>query len=281
MSIQSEIQRINTNIQRALSVVAETGVSVASGANSDNLPKAVENLAETKLNANQGTANAGKLLYVSNTGEVVVLTLGDGLTISNGVIAAAGSVETMTAERVRVICCGVPAGYTLLNYIQGSGTQYIDTGFAPNQDTTIIIEACLTGGAFLYGAEAAWKSGSFDLYSGGAVYNTVAYYKTITDTTKHIYKQDKNQFYIDGTLINSFTYAEFTNTATLCLFADNRGGTVQEYGQGKIYSCQLYDNGTLIRDFVPCINTNGVYGLYDKVNLQFYGSAGSGSFTGA
>ena len=48
MSIQSEIDRINSNVQSALNAVADTGVSVPDGANSDNLPAAVSALANEK-----------------------------------------------------------------------------------------------------------------------------------------------------------------------------------------------------------------------------------------
>ena len=48
MSIQSEINRINSNVQAALNAVADTGVSVPEGANSDNLPAAVSALANEK-----------------------------------------------------------------------------------------------------------------------------------------------------------------------------------------------------------------------------------------
>ena len=48
MSIRSEIDRINSNVQSALNAVADTGVSVPEGANSDNLPAAVSALANEK-----------------------------------------------------------------------------------------------------------------------------------------------------------------------------------------------------------------------------------------
>ena len=48
MSIQSAIDRINSNVQSALNAVADTGVSVPEGANSDNLPAAVSALANEK-----------------------------------------------------------------------------------------------------------------------------------------------------------------------------------------------------------------------------------------
>ena len=53
-----------------------------------------------------------------------------------------------------------------------------------------------------------------------------------------------------------------------------------QWGQGiKLYSCQIYDNGTLVRDFVPCQTTDGTIGLWDDVNSVFYGNAGTGTFT--
>ena len=34
----------------------------------------------------------------------------------------------------------LPSGYSELEYIQSSGTQYIDTGFKPNQDTRVLMD---------------------------------------------------------------------------------------------------------------------------------------------
>ena len=55
MSIQSEIDRINSNVQAALNAVADTGVSVPEGANSDNLTVAVSALANEKQDKLTGT----------------------------------------------------------------------------------------------------------------------------------------------------------------------------------------------------------------------------------
>ena len=51
------------------------------------------------------------------------------------------------------------------------------------------------------------------------------------------------------------------------------------YGACKLRSCKIYDNGTLVRDFIPCKNASGVIGLWDDVNSAFYQNAGSGTFT--
>ena len=55
MSIQSEIDRINSNVQAALNAVADTGVSVPENANSNDLPAAVSALANEKQDKLTGT----------------------------------------------------------------------------------------------------------------------------------------------------------------------------------------------------------------------------------
>lgn len=55
MSVQSEIKRINTNVQTSLSTIASTGVSIPENANSDNLPAATLALANEKQDKLTGT----------------------------------------------------------------------------------------------------------------------------------------------------------------------------------------------------------------------------------
>ena len=48
---------------------------------------------------------------------------------------------------------------------------------------------------------------------------------------------------------------------------------------GKWYYIKVYRSGTLVRDYVPCVrNSDGVAGLYDKVENKFYTNSGTGSF---
>lgn len=55
MSVQNEIERINNNVQAALSAVADAGVSVPENANSNDLPAAVLALANEKQDKLTGT----------------------------------------------------------------------------------------------------------------------------------------------------------------------------------------------------------------------------------
>ena len=44
-------------------------------------------------------------------------------------------------------------------------------------------------------------------------------------------------------------------------------------------SSQIYDNGTIVRNYIPCQTSSGEIGLWDDVNEVFYGNAGTGTFT--
>jgi hypothetical protein len=46
----------------------------------------------------------------------------------------------------------------------------------------------------------------------------------------------------------------------------------------RLYSCKIYDNGTLVRDYIPCKLQDGSIGLYDKLNNKFYANKGTGEF---
>jgi len=63
-----------------------------------------------------------------------------------------------------------------------------------------------------------------------------------------------------------------TDNYNLYLFATT-GYTDNLYlSHGKIYYCKIWDNGTLVRNFIPCKNTSNVVGMYDTVNKVFYSS---------
>lgn len=51
MSVQSELSRLSGNVQNTLDVISSTGIAVEEGANSNNLPALVLELANTKQDA--------------------------------------------------------------------------------------------------------------------------------------------------------------------------------------------------------------------------------------
>jgi len=183
----------------------------------------------------------------------------------------------------------LPSGYTQVEYIKSTGTQYINTGFTPNQDTKVEIDFIMDDytGKAIYGSRVTADNSTFSAMLQGQnnnssfQYNTSAVTNTIAYTNGQSYKvvQDKNKLYVDGTLEHTFTYANFTCPGSLYIFSVNQSGTTPFFGKISVKSFKIWDNGTLVRNFIPCTDSNNVLGLYDTVNDKFYSNQGTGTFT--
>lgn len=193
---------------------------------------------------------------------------------------------------------GLPEGYTAVDYLQSSGTQWIEMGVAPNQNTKAVLKIKINkfegAGATLIGSRT--NTNSNDQFT--------TYIDSAYDTTRFLFRMDgqpkatswtgltTNKIYIvtlsgtemkaeleDGTAVFSTTFSvnDFTSTMTMTLFrAKNVSGS---YFQGRIYSCKHYNGNELIQDFVPCLDTNGVPCMFDLVSRKPFYNKGSGSFT--
>lgn len=186
----------------------------------------------------------------------------------------------------------LPSGYKRLEYIQSSGTQYIDTGFKPNNNTKVVIDFELTENTgkhqIIFGARSSSSSGQYVLGFTGhrspAVWrsdfgsNQVTFSSNLTWSGNHNATKNGNICTLDAESVTN-TASTFESTANLLICAGNTGGSVDNYTKAKVYSCKIYDNGTLARDFIPCKNTSATIGLWDDANSAFYGNAGTGTFT--
>lgn len=187
----------------------------------------------------------------------------------------------------------LPSGYKRLEYIQSTGTQYVDSGFIPNGESTVeiefesaVISPTTSGNYPVYGAASNYNSNAFELWSmayGFCVYGSQDYKSEfgLSANVKYISKQTKNVLEINNQTLN-FTKQTFTAPYNLLIFATHRSNGIiisASDAKLKIYFCKIYDNGTLVRDFIPCQKPDGTIGLWDDVNSVFYGNAGTGTFT--
>lgn len=185
----------------------------------------------------------------------------------------------------------LPEGYTELEYIESSGTQYIDTGFHPTQSTRIIMDVQMTtlnpdGHEWFFGARRTGSAAAFGFfwnYSAqkfGATYGNkqVDISSAVGKNERIIIDQNRNQLTFNG---QSYTFpvATFQTPVNLPLLARNTNGTLAAYISAKVWSAQLFDDGQLIRDYVPCKNSSGEVGLYDLIDGEFYPNAGAGVFS--
>lgn len=179
----------------------------------------------------------------------------------------------------------LPSGYRKLEYIQSSGTQYIDTGIIGSYDTRVTADFEIlsigSGTVFVFGSQAN-NNVRFCLgITSASVFRSdygTEYISGPSAATGTKYTADKNRNVctINGTAINS-NVQTFTGTTNIYLFA--RSYSSLSYASLKMYGCKIYSNDVLVRDFIPCKNASGVAGMWDDVNSVFYGNAGSGTFT--
>lgn len=187
---------------------------------------------------------------------------------------------------------GLPSGYTQLEYIESHGTEYFDTGFVPDGDSHVVVDFEVATGSFgtLFGARVTSSTNAFAIWVDTTVndsYQAFPQYGNVVFNTKPIainvgqkltYELNKGVATVGGTT-QTFTNQTFSAGCNLALFAINTNGVVDDRRTtGKLYSAKVYDNGTLIRDYIPCLNASGTVGLWDDVNGVFYSNAGSGTF---
>ena len=191
----------------------------------------------------------------------------------------------------------VPKGYTQLEYIESSGTQYFDTGFKPNQNTRVVIDIeTLTDGdgksVAFYGCRDGTTIGTSSRAFIGWQRNTKTEFNfhygtsgnpmaspTGTSKGRFVIDHNKGKVTVNGTELTLATTSAFQATDSMFLLAARSAGALDsQTGSHRLYSCKIYDNGTLVRNFVPCKNATGTVGLYDRANDVFYVNAGSGTF---
>ena len=184
----------------------------------------------------------------------------------------------------------LPSGYTRLEYIESTGTQYIDTGFKPNNNTRVVLDfeptvaySSIVGIFGIRDTKYATAANMFIFWNNGTNTFRTDYFgtnKTMTVSTllvRQTVDKDKNLTTI-GSVSASNTASKGQCSNNLYLFCTNDAGTANYFAKLKLYSCQIYNNGTLIRDYIPCQTTSGVAGLWDNVNSKFYQNAKTGSF---
>lgn len=170
-----------------------------------------------------------------------------------------------------------------LEYIEADGTQYIDTGISPTSKTKWEIKFAFTketngqlmgaGHAGDYRFNLGIESNKFR-FAIGSGWTTVSDKK---DTDVHTWVLDvenKSCSLDEITVVSNYSY-NFSTTNYHIFLGKRAVGS--EYCSIKIYGSKIYDNDTLVRDFMPCVK-DGQAGLWDKVNKVFYPNAGTGEF---
>lgn len=190
----------------------------------------------------------------------------------------------------------IPKEYKRLEYIQSTGTQYIDTGIPLTSNSRIVMDCELTTVSgtqcfFCSRTEATTTdTTSNTLFAIGSTYRKEYYgeSKTVTNSDgankRIIVDNNKNNIKIGGASLTFSSVSDITSPMNCYLMAstileNDTVGTFSNFAYMKLYSCQIYDNDVLLRNFVPCQRkSDSALGLFDIVGQTFYVNSGTGTF---
>lgn len=175
-----------------------------------------------------------------------------------------------------------------VEYLESTGTQWIDTGCTLNTDTDvlrIVYQNTSTQthkwlwGSYEANAKVGCSSATVSAptvwYKGG-----ISMAKDAQYNSPHTLIFDANGASNDGVALSSFK--SIVGTYNLYLYAlnlDNLSAPSSYFGYGRIYGYQHRRNGVLIRDLIP-VRKGQVGYLFDRVSglMKPFGNAGTGDF---
>ena len=173
----------------------------------------------------------------------------------------------------------LPNGYTKLEYIESTGTQYISTGITPTENTKVVIEfSSSSSSGVVFGQDSGYKVNAFMFAMTVVVFDSTKKDISISANAKHTVQVAPKAFKVDNGS-SQYIYANKVNAAyPMFLFGNNRKGKFSEGVAMKLYSFKVYENDVLIADYIPCKQGNAV-GLYDDVAGAMNLPLGAGDFT--
>lgn len=166
-----------------------------------------------------------------------------------------------------------------IEYLECSGTQWIDTGIksGPPMESIIKVQKFVEDNKTVVGSRnptrfyflhfyQAWCYGLYNYHAN----NTVAVRDTAIHVVESVLHEGEQSFKLDGQVLMTNTDSgTFTDNTTVLLFKNNT--------RTRLHFVKLYKSNALIADFIP-VRVGQVGYMYDKVSKQLFGNAGTGNF---
>lgn len=181
--------------------------------------------------------------------------------------------------------------YTELEYIESTGTQYIDTKYVCGNDTKIeidftissfdtrnalfgIIDASVGANSYFY----SWINNKKLQLRFGRVGKTMSTELEIGQ--RYVLIQGKQTANVNGFELGGWSNALTKATNSIFLMALRNNTTASYQFKGRIYGFKIYENDILAMDLIPVFdNKIGVACMYDKISNEFLYNKGTGDFS--
>lgn len=202
----------------------------------------------------------------------------------------------MLAARGAIRASGAGLPYDAeVEYLESSGTQYINTGIKPGPNTRVEITFAMTtftANCGLFGARgtASADNNSYNLFiisnsgarvrwdwSGSGQYQTTEAETSAVAT--YVLGATGGNITRDGTTVMAVSSSKTAIDYPLYVFNMNNVGTPFSTGaNARFWSVKIYEGQTLVFDAIP-VRKRTVGYLYDRVSGKLFGNAGTGDFT--
>ncbi len=177
-----------------------------------------------------------------------------------------------------------------IEYLRGTGTQYIDTGIAYRSSLSIEaklkMESTTFNGEYLFGIKTTLNGTTYRwAVDGGSNGYVSPHFGTVTSAAVpftrnewHTVRADYRYITVDGVTVdtNATVFAP-ESLINLYLYGRSDDNVAAMMRELDISSFKIIDNGKTVRDFIPVRKGNIGY-LYDNISGQLFGNAGTGSF---
>ena len=205
----------------------------------------------------------------------------------------------------------LPSTYVELEYIESTGTQYIDTGYIPKMTTKLELDLSFNGtfkdtntyggGSALLGVTENNGQATYSINFGGSSSHSNRLYPWFNKSYQvngqqsqelnitNAIRTNRNTLTVEsgsiryGTVSRSITPKSGNQTSSMLLFGrknvTNNATSIFTAYNMRVYSLKLYENNILVRNYIPVMrNSDNAIGLYETINNVFYGNSGTGTF---
>ena len=189
-----------------------------------------------------------------------------------------------------------------LRYVEATGAQYVDTGIVGRYgtkaeckvewmafsdssflasrtgwgDSRLYFCYCLNASGNMYTAQGKGENvnnGQDLRFEKNRIYNYVSEFSAVDGNN-----MSTNTITIDGTKVFAKATTALDTGKNLYVFALNVNNTVNAKSKTRCYGLKIWQDGTLVRDFKPCLKDNRA-GLYDDVSKEIFYSASDTDLT--
>ena len=192
----------------------------------------------------------------------------------------------------------LPEGYIGLDFIESTGTQYVNTGVkcASNVAMQAKFYNARSASKHFMGVRTAYQQNalglSFQVENGSEGYCVAWGSKVVPKLLGRSLTEGVGDRFHDFTFGGQYLIMDgcfnqwaiedqsFASDLDIYAFTVNNGGTPHNQMSAiRIAGLKMYRNGSLVRDYIPVMPTNSLApGLYDLQNDVFYGNVGTGQF---